>query len=59
MRTVLHIVTRAEDALSRDIIDRQREFADVQIDVVELTGSAPDYDALVQKIFAADSIEVS
>jgi hypothetical protein len=59
MRTILHIVTRAEDALSRDIIDRQRAFADVQIDVVELTASAPDYDALVQKIFAADSIEVS
>jgi len=59
MRTILHIVTRAEDALSRDIIDRQRELADVQIDVVELTACAPDYDALVQKIFAADSIEVS
>ncbi|HEY0548539.1 MAG TPA: hypothetical protein VGF13_03000 [Verrucomicrobiae bacterium] len=58
MRTILHIVTRAEDTLSRDIIERQREFSDVQIDVVELTGSTPDYDALVQKIFAADSIEV-
>ncbi len=58
MRTILHIVTRAEDALSRDVIERQREFADVQIDVVELTASAPNYDALVEKIFAADSIEV-
>jgi hypothetical protein len=58
MRTILHIVTRAEDPLSRDIIKRQREFADVQIDVVELTASAPDYDALIEKIFAADSIEV-
>jgi hypothetical protein len=58
MRTILHILTRAEDVLSRDIIERQREFSDVQIDVVELTDAAPDYDALVEKIFAADSIEV-
>jgi hypothetical protein len=58
MRTILHIVTRAEDALSRDIIERQRTFADVQIDVVELTDAATDYDALVERIFAADSIEV-
>jgi len=58
MRTILHIVTRSEDSLSRDIIERQRTFADVKIDVVELTNSAPDYDALVEKIFAVDSIEV-
>jgi hypothetical protein len=58
MRTILHIVTRAEDALSHDIVEQQRGLADVQIDVVKLTISAPDYDALVEKIFAADSIEV-
>ena len=58
MRTILHIVTRAEDALSRDIIEQQRGLADVQMDVVDLTTSAPDYNALLEKIFAADSIEV-
>ena len=58
MRTVLHIVTRTEDKLAQDIIEQQRGLADVQIEVVELTGSAPDYDALVEKLFATDSIEV-
>jgi hypothetical protein len=58
MRTILHILTRAEDALSRDIIERQRSFADTKVEVVELANAAPDYDALVEKIFAADSIEV-
>jgi hypothetical protein len=58
MRTILHVLTRAEDSLWRDIIERQRAFADVKIDVVKLTDSAPDYDVLVEKIFTADSIEV-
>jgi hypothetical protein len=58
MRTILHIVTRAGDTLSRDLIERQRSFADVKIDVVDLTHERPDYDALIEKIFAADSIEV-
>lgn len=58
MRTILHILTRAEDNLSRDIIERQGAFADVKVDVVELTNPAADYDVLVEKIFAADSIEV-
>lgn len=58
MRTILHVLTRGEDSLSRDIIERQRTFAEVQVEVVDLAGSAPDYDALVEKIFSADSIEV-
>lgn len=57
MRTILHIVTR-EDALSRDIIEQQRTLADVRIEVMPLTAPAPDYDLLIEKIFAADSIEV-
>ena len=58
MRTILHILTRAEDSLSRDLIARQRALADINVEVVSLADSAPDYDALVEKIFAVDSVEV-
>ena len=59
MRTILHILTRPEDELTRELIERQRALPETRIDVVALANEAPDYDALVEKIFAADSIEVS
>jgi hypothetical protein len=59
MRTILHILTRPEDELTRELIAQQRGLPESKIEVVELAGSAPDYDTLVEKIFAADSIEVS
>ncbi len=58
MRTILHIVTRTDDTLSREIIERQRTFADINVEIADLSKSPPDYDALVEKIFAAASIEV-
>ena len=58
MRTILHVLTRSEDALSRDIIERQRTIPDINIEVVDLATAAPDYEVLVEKIFTADSIEV-
>ena len=59
MRTILHILTRTDDSLSRGLIEQQKMSADVNIEVVDLTNPEPDYDHLVEKIFAADSIEVS
>ena len=57
MRTILHILTKSEDALALNIIERQRGVADTKIEVVDLTKPV-DYDALVERIFAVDSIEV-
>ena len=58
MRTILHILTRPEDELSRTVMAGQRALPEVVIEAVELTGPAPDYNSLVEKIFTADSVEV-
>jgi len=58
MPRVLHILTRADDTLAREIVERQRgEKRQEGIDVVDLTAGVPDYAGLLNKIFAADSIE--
>lgn len=58
MRSILHILTQPEDELTRAVIAGQRALPDTAVDTVELTGPAPDYDTLVGKIFAADSVQV-
>jgi hypothetical protein len=57
MRTILHILTRAEDALARELVSKQQALPDTRVEIVELQ-DAPDYGALVEKVFAADSVEV-
>ncbi len=58
MRAVLHILTRAEDPLPAKIIRHQQGLPEHRIEVVDLTVPAPDYEALLEKIFAADSVSV-
>jgi hypothetical protein len=57
MRTILHILTKPEDDLTRTIIETQRTLTDTRIQVETLTPMS-DYGALLEKIFAADSVEV-
>ena len=59
MRTILHIITRTEDELTRELIAQQRALLETEVEVADLTAAAPDYDALVEKIFTTDSVEVS
>ena len=59
MRTILHILTRPEDELAREMIAKQRTLADTKVEIVELTDAEPDYGALIEAIFAADSVEVA
>jgi len=59
MRTILHILTRPEDELIRATIERQRALPQTKVEVISLTGDAPEYELLVEKIFAADSTAVS
>ncbi len=58
MRTVLHIITRPDDALAREMIARQKGNPNYQVRVTDLTPPAPNYDALLREIFAADSVAV-
>ena len=58
MRAILHILTQAEDELARAVIAAQRAWPETSVETVELTAATPDYDALVEKVFTADSVEV-
>jgi hypothetical protein len=59
MRTILHILTRPEDEVTRQLIEHQRALSDTTVEVVSLSNPSPDYGQLVEKIFAADTIAVS
>jgi len=58
MRTILHILTRPADEVTREIIERQQALPETRVEIADLT-VAPDYDAVVEKIFSADSVSVS
>jgi hypothetical protein len=57
MPRILHILTRPDDALARELIARQKIVAGNEVEVVDLTVADPDYQELLEKIFAADSVE--
>lgn len=58
MRVVLHILTRPADRLAEEIVGRHRQSPDLDVRTFDLTGDNPDYRALLEGIFEADSIEV-
>ena len=58
MRIVLHILTQPDETLAREVIARQREKSDQEVNVVDLWAAVPDYARLLQEIFAADSVAV-
>jgi hypothetical protein len=58
MRLLLHILTRPDDALAREIIARQQGGGENQTVVADLTKPRPDYKELLENIFAADSVQV-
>jgi hypothetical protein len=58
MRILLHILTRPEDALVREIITQQQLDEGHQTIVADLTQPGPDYKQLLENIFKADSVQV-
>lgn len=58
MRTILHVLTPNATADVHEIIARQREQSEYEVQVVDLTESTPDYDRLLELIFAASSVQV-
>jgi hypothetical protein len=56
MPTQLHILTRPADELVTTLLERERAAGQTQLEVVDLTQPKPDYAALVEKVFAADSV---
>jgi hypothetical protein len=57
MRVILHIIAGADDALAQEIIARQIKQPDLKVEVMDLTQTEPNYQVLLEKIFAADSVE--
>ncbi len=58
MKNLLHILTTENDLLGGKIIDHQKSQPENQVEVVNLTEENSDYKILLQKIFAADSVQV-
>ncbi len=57
MRKVLHILTKPDDALAREMIRRQQENGENETLVSDLTMPQPNYKQLLENVFAADSVE--
>jgi hypothetical protein len=58
MRSLLHILTKPDDALARSVIEAQQQASLGSVTVVDLTEGQPNYDALVDSLFTSDSVEV-
>ena len=58
MRTILHVRTQPDDSLQRIVAEQQRALPGSTVEVVDLSQGSPDYDSLVEKVFAADSVQV-
>ena len=58
MRAILHILSQTQDAVAQKIIASQSQDPENKVEVVELTEHEPDYKALLERIFAADSVAV-
>ena len=57
MAKILHLLTRPDDSFALAIAETQRGDSANQVEVIDLTAGEPDYAQLVEKVFAADSIE--
>jgi hypothetical protein len=55
---MLHILTRPEDLLVREILTHHESEGENKVIVADLTQPQPDYKALLENIFAADSVQV-
>ena len=58
MPVILHILTKPDDSLAREIISRQKDLPDCSVETVDLRSPDVDYPALLEKIFTAGSVEV-
>jgi len=62
MRTVLHLLTAPPDEFTDRLLQLQKSLGssgDYEVQVVDLSQeAAPDYDAVLDRIFSADSVSV-
>jgi hypothetical protein len=58
MRTILHIITKPDDAFALTVIENEKSKVDAKMETFDLVETSTNYDELVKRIFAADSIQV-
>jgi hypothetical protein len=58
MRKILLIITKSLEPLDEAVIAHECHLPGCEVKSVDLTAAEPDYRALIQEIFAADSIQV-
>ena len=58
MQKILHVLTRENDLLAKQIMAQERALPNCEVELVDLTTGRPDYADLLQKIFVADSVAV-
>lgn len=59
MKQILHIITRANDGLAAQVIERHQQLPEVEsVEVIRLHEVTPDYPDLVERIFESDSVQV-
>jgi hypothetical protein len=57
MRRILCIVTSPEDPFTDSVVSAQQAQSDCLVEVYNL-GETPDYERLLDSIFAADSVQI-
>jgi len=58
MRTVLHIKSDTTDPRAESVINRHLQQESLVVVVMDLNTERPDYEALLDRIFEADSVAV-
>ena len=58
MKTALHLLSKRENDLGKQVIDLQRAEPDCHVEVADLQKSKVDYRELLEKIFTADSVHI-
>ena len=58
MPRLLHLLTKENDGLATEVISAHRALPECHIEIVDLTQGEPDYRALLERIFEADSVQV-
>jgi hypothetical protein len=57
MPRVLFLLTHKDEPLAAEMLRQLAQQPDCQLEVVDLTLPEVDYDALLEKIFSADSVQ--
>lgn len=56
VKTILLVITQPDEALVAGLISQHQREEKRKLTVIDLTAPAPDYEKLLEEIFAADTV---